>query len=173
MRRIDLLVGCILAVFSAYAMWKSTELPIGWIKEYGPGGGAFPFWLSVGMLICSALILVRSWRGATPESSTDAPFFVDVEARRLIFIVAASLFALVALTSGIYIYGVTILPAVGVYVAVPVFMIFYMRYLGRHSWALVLAISLATPVVTFLFFEKLLLILLPKGITDTWFYIFY
>jgi putative tricarboxylic transport membrane protein len=173
MRRTDLLVACVLAVFSAYAMWKSTELPIGWIKEYGPGGGAFPFWLSVGMLICSGLILVRSLRGLTPESSTDAPFFVDGEARRLVFIVVASLTVLVALTSGIYIYGWTILPGVGVYVAVPLFMIFYMRYLGRHSWPLVLAISLATPVVTFLFFEKLLLILLPKGITDTWFYIFY
>ena len=173
MRRMDLVVAGILTAFSAYLMWKSTELPIGWIKDYGPGGGAFPFWLSVAMLICTGTILVRSVLGLTPESQSDAPFFVDGEARRLVYVVGAALTIMIALTSGIYIYGVTILPAVGVYVAVPLFVIFYMRYLGNHSWKLTLAIAIATPVVTFLFFEKLLLILLPKGITDTWFYIFF
>jgi hypothetical protein len=154
-------------------MWKSTELSIGWRPDYGPGGGAFPFWLSTGMLGCSVLILYRSLRRLTPESQSDAPFFVDGEARRLIFIVVAALTAMIALTSGIYLFGVTFLPAVGVYVAVPLFMIFYMAYLGRHHWALVLAVSVGTPVAIFLFFEKLLLLLLPKGITDTWFYIFF
>lgn len=173
MRKMDLWVASILAVFSAYMMWKSTELPIGWIHDYGPGGGAFPFYLSLGMLVCSVLVLVRTLRGLTPESQTDAPFFVDPEARRLVFTVAGSLTVMIALVSGIYIGHLTLLPSVGVYVAVPLFMIFYMRRLGRHSWPTVLIISFATPVVTFLFFEKLLLILLPKGITDTWFYIFY
>ena len=172
MRRMDRLVAVVLGVVSAYMMWKSTELPIGWRPDYGPGGGAFPFWLSAGMLICSVAILIRSLRGLTPESQSDAPFFVDEEARRLIFVVAGALTGMIALTSGIYLFGVTFLPAVGVYVAVPVFMVFYLRYLGRHSWVAVLAISVGTPVAVFLFFEKLLL-LLPKGITDTWFYIFF
>ena len=173
MRRMDRIVAAVLAAFSLYLMWKSTELPIGWIKGYGPGGGAYPFWLSVFMLICSGLILVRTLRGLTPESQSDAPFFIDVDARREVFIVIGALTALIALTSGIYIFGVPLLPAVGVYVAVPLFMIFYMRYLGHHRWPIVLAVALATPVATFLFFEKLLLILLPKGITDELFYIFY
>ena len=173
MRRMDGIVAVILAAFSAYLMWKSTELPIGWRQDYGPGGGAFPFWLSAGMLLCSVLILVRWWRRVTPESVSDATFFLDVEARRLVFIVVAALTAMIALTSGIYLFGVTILPAVGVYGAVPLFIIFYMRYLGRHSWVTVLAVSLGTPVAIFLFFEKLLVLLLPKGITDTWFYIFF
>ncbi|HKI99743.1 MAG TPA: tripartite tricarboxylate transporter TctB family protein [bacterium] len=173
MKRMDAIVAAVLAAFSAYMMWKSTELPIGWIHDYGPGGGAFPFWLSAAMLVCTLIILVRTGLGLTPESQSDAPFFVDGEARRLVLIVGAALTIMIVLTSGIYIGEVTILPAVGVYVAIPLFMIFYMRYLGHHSWPLVLAISILTPVVTFLFFEKLLLILLPKGITDAWFYIFF
>jgi len=173
MRRTDLLVACILVVLSAYMMWKSTELPIGWRPEYGPGGGAFPFWLSVGMFLCSGLIAIRSLRGLTPESQSDAPFFADAEARRLIFTVAGALTAMIAVVSGVYVYGVPIVPALGVYVAVPVFIVFYMKYLGSHSWPLTIAIAIGVPVVTFLFFEKLLLILLPKGLTDTWFYIFF
>lgn len=173
MRRMDVIVAVVLAIFSAYLMWKSTELPIGWVRDYGPGGGAFPFWLGAGMLACCLIILVRSALGLTAESQSDAPFFIDPEARRLVLIVAGALTVMIVMVSGVYLYGVTIIPSVGVYVAIPVFMIFYMRYLGHHSWVTVLLISLITPVVTFLFFEKLLLILLPKGITDTWFYIFY
>src|SRR3970282_1485390 len=73
MRRMDGIVAVIVGAISAYLMWKSTELPIGWRQDYGPGGGAFPFWLSAGMLLCSLLILVRWWRRVDPESPSDAP----------------------------------------------------------------------------------------------------
>ena len=36
-------------------MWHAVSLPIGWNGlEGGPGGGAFPFWLSLVMLLCAA-----------------------------------------------------------------------------------------------------------------------
>lgn len=161
MRRAELIVAVFLAIFSLYLMWKSTELPIGWDPEKGPGGGAFPFWLSAGMLVCALLIAYRTLRGLTPESRSTEPF-MDRESFRMILIVVASLTALVA---GIHV--------IGIYGSVPLFLIFYLRYMGKHSWVTTLIVSLTTPVVTFLFFEKLLLILLPKGITDELFYIFF
>ena len=161
MRRAELIVAAVLAIFSLYLMWKSTELPIGWDPEKGPGGGAFPFWLSAGMLVCTLLIAYRTLRGRTPESRSTEPF-MDRESFRMILIVVASLTAMVAA-----------IHVIGVYGAVPLFLIFYLRYMGKHSWVTTLAVSLTTPVVTFLFFEKMLLILLPKGITDEWFYIFF
>ena len=161
MRRAELIVAVVLAIFSLYLMWKSTELPIGWDPEKGPGGGAFPFWLSAGMLVCTLLIAYRTLRGLTPESRDTAPF-MDRESLRMIFMVVASLTAMVAA-----------IHVIGVYGSVPLFLIFYLRYMGKHSWVTTLAVSLTTPVVTFLFFEKMLLILLPKGITDELFYIFF
>ena len=161
MRRAELIVAVFLAIFSLYLMWKSTELPIGWDPDKGPGGGAFPFWLSAGMLVCALLIAYRTLRGLTPESRSTEPF-MDRESFRMILIVVASLTALVA---GIHV--------IGIYGSVPLFLIFYLRYMGKHSWVTTLLVSLTTPVVTFLFFEKLLLILLPKGITDELFYIFF
>ncbi|MCH9046853.1 MAG: tripartite tricarboxylate transporter TctB family protein [SAR324 cluster bacterium] len=161
MRRAELIVAVFLAIFSLYLMWKSTELPIGWDPDKGPGGGAFPFWLSAGMLVCALLIAYRTLRGLTPESRSTEPF-MDRESFRMILIVVASLTALVA---GIHV--------IGIYGSVPLFLIFYLRYMGKHSWVTTLIVSLTTPVVTFLFFEKLLLILLPKGITDELFYIFF
>lgn len=161
MRRAELIVAVFLAIFSLYLMWKSTELPIGWDPDKGPGGGAFPFWLSAGMLVCALLIAYRTLRGLTPESRSTEPF-MDRESFRMILIVVASLTAMVA---GIHV--------IGIYGSVPLFLIFYLRYMGKHSWVTTLIVSFATPVVTFLFFEKLLLILLPKGITDELFYIFF
>ena len=38
-----------------------------------------------------------------------------------------------------------------------------MRWLGRYSWVLVLAIAIAMPIVTFVVFERWFLVPLPKG----------
>ena len=43
MRIAEFSMALVMAIFSVYLMWKSTELPIGWIDGEGPGGGAFPF----------------------------------------------------------------------------------------------------------------------------------
>jgi len=161
MKRADLIFSCFAVLFSIYLMVKSTELPIGWIQGTGPGGGAFPFWLSVIMLISSVLILVRNVMKLSPEGKSTG-IFMDAHATRLFLIVMVSLGIMIGL-----------IHIVGVYFSVPLFMGFYMRYLGKHSWRMVTAVSLATPVITFLFFEKLLLILLPKGFTEPLFYIFY
>lgn len=151
MRKAEFIMAGIMAVFSLYLMWMSAKLPIGWVAGSGPGGGAFPFWLSLGMLLCSVWTLVRTFRRVTPESRSTAPY-MDRHAFQLFLIAAVSLTAMVAL-----------IHIVGVYGAIPLFFIFYVRYFGRHSWATTIALAVATPVVTFFFFEVGLKILLPKG----------
>ena len=47
MRKAELIMAVVMAVFSAYLMLKSAELPIGWIPRRGPGAGAFPI-LAIG-----------------------------------------------------------------------------------------------------------------------------
>ena len=47
MRMAELVMAVCLAIFSAGIMWKSTELPIGWIPNEGPGGGKV-FYTSLG-----------------------------------------------------------------------------------------------------------------------------
>ena len=158
MRRAELLMAIVMAVFSAYLMWMSAQLPIGWVRGRGPGGGAFPFWLSLGMLICTVWIMVRWFRRTTPQSQSTEPFF-DSRSLNLVLMVIV---ALTAMVGSIY--------WIGVYGALPLFFIFYMRFLGRHRWSRTLALALSAPVVTFLFFEILLHITLPKGATEEWFY---
>lgn len=161
MRRAELAMAIVLAILSAYLMWKSAELPIGWVKGDGPGGGAFPFWLSLGMLLCSIWIIVRWFLRATPQSRSSEPYF-DSQSLSLILLVIG---ALVAMVGSIHF--------IGVYGAIPLFFMFYMRFIGRQSWTKTLVLALATPVVTFFFFEILLHITLPKGATEPLFYPLY
>ncbi len=161
MRIAEFSMALVMAIFSVYLMWKSTELPIGWIDGEGPGGGAFPFWLALGMLICCAIIMYNWWRRKSPPSRSQE-VFMDKEAVYLFLIVSGALTLMIGL-----------IHIVGVYFALPLFMGFYMRVLGQHSWRLVSSVALLTPVLTFLFFEVALTKTLPKGYTEPLFYPIY
>ena len=102
MRKAELSMAIVMALFSIYLMWKSSELPIGWIPEEGPGGGAFPFWLSAGMLVCCIAMVVR-WARRTSPPSQSKEAYMDRETFSLILTVAGSLAGMIAL---IHIIGV-------------------------------------------------------------------
>lgn len=162
MRVAELVMAVCLAIFSVSVMWISYhDLPIGWIKGAGPGGGAFPFWLGAAMLICCAVIILRWVRRTSPPSQSTDPFMTP-HALKLFLIGAGSLTAMIG---AIHI--------VGVYVSVPLFLVFYMRILGRHKWPLTATVAVLVPVATFFFFEIALKITLPKGVTEPAFYPLY
>ena len=153
-------MAVIMAIVSISLMWKSAELPIGWIPREGPGGGAFPFWLSAGMLVCCIWIIVRWFRGYF-DSYGDT-LYMDKETVRVFLTGAVSLTVTIG---AIYL--------IGVYGAIPMLLIFYMKFIGRHTWPLTIALAVAFPVVTFFFFEIALTITLPKGLTEPLFYPLY
>jgi len=164
MRKAELVMAIAMGIFSLYLMWKSAELPIGWIPEEGPGGGAWPFWLSAIMLLCCVLIVVNWVRRKSPPSRSDQ-VYMDRGTVIAVGLVAASLIITVAL---FYV--------IGVYGALPLFLIFYVRFLGKHSWPATATMAVVVPVVTFFFFDIALKITLPKGlpiIEETFFYPLY
>ena len=157
MRAAELVMAIVLGVFSLYLMSKSAELPIGWIPGEGPGGGAWPFWLAAGMLFCCIAIVYRWARRITPESRSEE-VYMNSRTLELILLNVGALTAMIGLFH-----------IVGAYGAIPVFLVFYLRFLGGHSWRLTGTFAVVTPVVTFLFFEIALQKTLPKGFTDPWF----
>ena len=161
MRRAELATAVVFALLSVYLMWKSAELPVGWIPDKGPAGGAFPFWLSAAMLLCSIWIFVRALRGTTAESQSSEPF-MDAGTIRLFIMAGGSL--LVALI---------LITWFGFYVAIPFLFVFWVRLVGKRSWLTTGVLAVSVPVVTFFFFEIGMRILLPKGITEPLFYPLY
>lgn len=163
MRRGEFITAGILAVLSIYMMWKSTELNVGYITGEGPGGGAWPFWLSAIMLVCTGLIVLNAVRRTSPPSQSTEPV-LDAEGRKMLLQVFGGIFVFVALVGIISMYG-----------AMLVFLFYYLWFLGRHSLKLSLTISILTPIVFFFFFEGLMRVTLPKGMrfTDPFFNVLY
>jgi len=124
----DRLIAGALMALSAYFMWHALVLPIGWNgMTGGPGGGSFPFWLSAIMFVCAGGILLRSLRG----KSDYAGDFFDPDTLRSVVVITISLIATIAL-----------MPLVGAYIALPLFLVWYIKIFGKHGWVLTLSLAL-------------------------------
>lgn len=148
-------------LISIAIMWKSTELSIGWVPQKGPGSGAWPFWLSTGMLLASTATLVRWFLRATPESRSEERYI----SRTGLYVVGISVGALLFLLIAINF--------IGIYFALLLFMFFYLRFVGRHGWTATLSLTIGVPVFIFCMFEWALTIPLPKAISEPLFYPIY
>jgi hypothetical protein len=160
-RTAELLMAILLALLSVGFMVKSTELSIGWVPGRGPGSGVWPFWLSTGMLGATLLTIVRWFMKATPESRSTEAYM----SKSAVSIVGTSVAALIGLLVGIH--------YIGIYFSLILFLVFFIRIMGRQSWLTTLAISLLTPVFIFCLFEWALTIPLPKGLSEPLFYPIY
>ena len=140
-RTAELLMAILMGAFSIYLMVKSAELPIGWIEDEGPGGGTWPFWLATIMLISCGGILFN-WIRKKGDIATSTKVYIEKHVLGDVAAVAGALIVTVGLFSFIGIYG-----------ALPLFLIFYIRFLGKHSWLLTATLAVMIPVVTFYFFE--------------------
>jgi len=151
-RMAELLMGVVTLLVSIAIMIKSAELSITWVPGRGPGSGMWPFWLSTIMALASAATLVRWYLGITPESRSDEAY-IERDTLFLVFVTVGGILGLVILTE-----------IVGIYFAVMLFMIFYLKILGRHDWKATTAFAVGTPVFIYLLFEVALTKYLPKGL---------
>ncbi|MEL7544271.1 MAG: tripartite tricarboxylate transporter TctB family protein, partial [Pseudomonadota bacterium] len=164
-RAAELMMALAMGAFSIYLMWKSTELNIGWVPDEGPGGGFWPFWLAAVMLVSCVWIVVNWARRLSPPAQDESPFFGSGVIPN-VGGVALALIITVWMFDG---RGIPGFDGLGVYLALPLFLLFYMMVIGNHSLVATLATMVLVPVLTFLFFEVMLSITLPKGITDAFF----
>jgi len=160
-RTAELLMAVICALCAVGLMVKSAELNIGWVEGRGPGAGAWPFWLSGGMLLASLATVWRWCKRQTAESRSSA-LYLSRENALVVGISAGSILFLLVATH-----------LIGLYAALFLFLLFYLRFVGRHSWALTAALTVAMPVFIFCLFEWALKIPLPKSVTEPWFYPIY
>ena len=146
--------GAILLLAGALGlMWSihSDGLSIEWIEGRGPGAGVWPFWLSAGMALTCVWTLIRWFRSQTPESR-DLSHYIDPESMGL---VAVSFFSLTVMLLLVHV--------VGTYISIALFLGFYMRVIGKHSWRIVWSFVIGGPIFIYFLFEWQLSKYLPKG----------
>jgi hypothetical protein len=157
MRAADIVTAALLMLLGGAVAYDALRLGIGWGNE-GPQSGFFPFWLAVLMIAFSAAILLQAVIAGSKKPFATAKRLVPV----LKVLLPIAGFVVLTDPPGPW-------PGLGLYVAGGVYLGFYMRWVGRHSWRLVFGLSLSVPVLTFFIFEKWFLVPMPKGPVEGWF----
>ncbi|WP_188129707.1 tripartite tricarboxylate transporter TctB family protein [Roseivivax sediminis] len=128
------------------------DLVVGWVPGRGPGSGMWPFWLSLGMALASVWTLWRWYTGVTPESRNNNPY-IDPETVFMVGVTVAALFFLLLLSNYI-----------GLYFSMILFLLFYVKGIGRHGWGVTIGVTLGVPIGIYLLFEAALNKYLPRGL---------
>jgi len=150
MRAAELVTASVLMLLGGVVLFDAVRLGFGWGPD-GPRSGFFPFWLALIMVIVCGVIIAQAARGGQGKR------FVSREQLGSVLTVLWPAVAFVGLVR-----------FVGLYVAAALYMGFYMRWVGRHSWVKVVAIALGIPIASFLIFEKWFLVPMPKGPLEHW-----
>ena len=115
MRAADFLTAAILLLLGVVVLFDAIRLGFGWGTD-GPKSGFFPFWLALIMVVTCGLIILQTLRRPSGET------FVTRQRR---FGPQSDL----ARNGDGATYAFR-----GLYVAAALYMGFYMRWVGCHSW---------------------------------------
>ena len=144
-RTMELAVAVALFVLGAVVMYDSIRLGARWAAD-GPEAGYFPFYIGLAICISTAVIFFR----ALPSKA------------RKTFVTRDALGLVLKMLVPSIIYAVAI-AFLGIYVASTIYIIFFMLWLGKYSWAKALPVGIGVSVVFFLLFEVWFAVPLPKG----------
>ncbi len=150
-RSVEIGVALFFAALAAAGIVGSLRVGIGWAAE-GPQAGFFPFYVSLIVLLSSAVNLLNVLR----EYGTREVFAEWRQIRQVLAVVIPAV---------IYVLAV---PYLGIYVCSGLLVGVFMKWLGRYIWPLVLTMSIAVPIITYIMFERWFLVPLPKGPLEYW-----
>lgn len=150
MRTADIVTASLLMSLGCLVLYDAFRLGFGWGPD-GPQSGFFPAWLAIIMIGCCAVIMIQAVRKADTT-----PFVTREQLGPVMKVLWPATVA------------VALMHFIGLYVASAIYMAFYMRWVGRHSWLTVLLIAVGLPVATFFVFELWFLVPMPKGPLEAW-----
>ena len=152
MRKANLWVAVFLFVIGAIVMYDSVRLGFRWQPGFGPGAGYLPFYLALGVLICTGIIIVKQIRQLSKEGITGDKRLIREGGLTPILWVLVPSTVMVILTS-----------IIGLHFAAFIFLLFYMRAVGKIGWLECALVSVLFPIGMYVVFDRLFLIPLPDG----------
>jgi putative tricarboxylic transport membrane protein len=150
MRTAEIFIALLFMAVGILALVDAVRLGFGWGMS-GPESGFFPFYLGVGTIVCSLLVLLsvfskykkgEAGKRLMPEGALTPILWVLIPATAMIVITEF----------------------VGLHVAAVLYLAFYMRTVGKIGWVTTVLVSLLVPTSLYVVFDKLFLVPLPQGI---------
>jgi hypothetical protein len=152
MKRAEQILGAVLLLFAVYIGYESTQIQAG--ADVGNmGAGFLPFWMSVGLGIGSAALLVRAVV-MRPERFAPAFFPDKAGGMRVIWVLAG------------YLVAVAAMKPLGMLISLAIVMATSMPAFGAKSWKVIAFTAIATPVCVYVVFGLWLKVDLPMGILE-------
>jgi hypothetical protein len=148
---VEIGVAIATALFGVIVIIGSLQVGIGWGLE-GPKAGFLPFYFGLLIVGSSFVNLWNSYR----EADYKAVFASWGQLYSVMSVVVPTAFYVVAV------------PYTGIYVASILLIAFFMRWIGKYSWAKVVPLAIGVPLVCFIVFERYFLVSLPKGPIEEW-----
>ena len=150
MRRLTIAASLILAGLAGLTLFEASRLAFGSIRV--PQTGFFPSILAILLLFFSIALLVQTCRQAGGESG-EQPITSEAWIRISITLAAMLGFALVLEKLGFLLSTFTV-------------MLVLLRVIEPQKWPRVLAVALATALISYFLFGRLLNIPLPSGVLE-------
>ena len=153
MRKANLGVAIFLFLIGMIVMYDAVRLGFRWVPGFGPGAGYLPFYLALGILVCTGISIVKQIRQLSKEGIVGDKRLIQEGGLSPILWVLIPSTVMVILTS-----------IIGLHFAAAVFLFFYMRKVGDIGWLECALVSILFPVGMYLVFDRFFLIPLPDGI---------
>lgn len=149
MIRAEKVTSLLLILFAVFIGVESRKYPLGTIDN--PGPGFLPLLLGVAMAVMAIALTVRVWKNGTAK--VHRPFWPEKGG-----------LLKVSLTFVTILIFTTLLEITGYMINIFFLFLVLLRPIGRQKWIWSVAISLAAVLVSYLLFDKWLMIPLPRGI---------
>jgi hypothetical protein len=149
MRKADIVVALILMAVGIIVLVDAIRLGFQWGMS-GPEPGFFPFYMALGIILCTIFIVLKAIRTYKKEGPGKRLILAGGFKQILWVLLPAT--AMVLLTE-----------LIGIHLATVLYLIFSMRVIGKMDWIKLILISLLVPLAVYIVFDKLFLIPLPEG----------
>src|SRR5450759_5360224 len=141
MRKANLGVAIFLFLIGAIVMFDAVRLGFRWVPGFGPGAGYLPFYLALGILVCTGISIVKQIRQLSKEGIVGDKRLIQEGGLKPILWVLIPSTVMVILTS-----------IIGLHFAAFVYLFFYMRKVGNIGWLECALVSILFPVGMYLVF---------------------
>ncbi|MEI7671884.1 MAG: tripartite tricarboxylate transporter TctB family protein [Deltaproteobacteria bacterium] len=150
MRKADITVALLFMAIGLILLFDAVRLGFQW-GVTGPESGLFPFYLGLGLVVCSLLTL-RTIHAKYKKDGYDMLLMPAGALKPILWVLIPSV-GMVVITE-----------FVGLHVAAGIFLGFYMRTVGKIGWVTTLLVSFLVPLSLYISFDKLFLVPLPQGL---------
>lgn len=150
MRTADLVIAIFFLIVGVLLIFDATRLGFQW-GVTGPESGLFPFYLGLGLTVCS-LLTMRSIYAKFKKDGYKKELMPEGALKPILWVLIPST-CMVIITE-----------LVGLHIAAGLFLGFYMRSVGKIGWTTTLLVSFLVPLSLYIAFDKLFLVPLPQGL---------